>query len=149
MTFSTESKAKGWSLFEVGKELMPGGNGTLSKVPRLSPDEPAVVRRGKGCRLWDVDGNEYIDFRCALGPVTLGYCHPAVDEAIRRQLSYGIVFGQPNELEFQLAGEQAGQGLTEIFRHHGLPVEFKGLAPCRALAFQAETDSENLRLQRS
>jgi len=105
MRLSTESKAKGWSLFEARRELMPGGNGTLNKVPRLSPDEPALIRRGKGCRLWDVDDNEYIDFRCALGPVTLGYCYPEIDEAIRQQLSRGIVFGQPNELEFQLAEE--------------------------------------------
>jgi len=84
---------------------MPGGNGTLNKVPRYAPDEPALMARGKGCRLWDVDGNEYIDFRCALGPVTLGYCYPEIDDAIRRQLSSGIVFGHPNELEFELAEE--------------------------------------------
>ena len=105
MRFDRDSQAKGWPLFEAQRHLMPGGNGTLTKVPRLFPDEPALMARGSGCRLWDVDGNEYIDFRCALGPVTLGYCYPEIDDAIRSQLSRGIVFGQPNELEFQLAEE--------------------------------------------
>lgn len=63
------------------------------------------MARGKGCRLWDVDGNEYIDFKSALGPVTLGYCYPEIDEAIREQLSSGISFGHPTEREFELAEE--------------------------------------------
>lgn len=53
--------------------------------------------------MWDCDGNEYIDFRCALGPVTLGYQTPQVNEAIVEQLRRGISFGQPTRLEFELA----------------------------------------------
>lgn len=77
----------------------------MSKVPKLFPDEPAMIARGSGCRVWDVDENEYIDFRCALGPITLGYCYPEIDAAIREQLGRGLVFGHPNEWEFRLARE--------------------------------------------
>jgi glutamate-1-semialdehyde 2,1-aminomutase len=67
------------------------------------PDEPGVIVRGKGCRVWDADGREYIDYRNALGPITLGYQYPAVDEAIRRQLESGIIFGHPHPLEGEVA----------------------------------------------
>jgi len=59
--------------------------------------------QGKGCRAWDLDGNEYIDFRNGLGPITLGYCYPAVDAAVREQLEKGIVFSYPNPLEVEVA----------------------------------------------
>ena len=83
--------------------VMPHGSSTCSKAPRFAPDEPGVIVRGEGCRVWDADGNEYIDFRNSLGPVTLGYRFPAVDEAIRKQLESGIVFGHPHPLECQVA----------------------------------------------
>lgn len=67
------------------------------------PDEPAVIVRGQGCRVWDADGREYIDFRNGLGPVTLGYQFPAVNEAVERQLKNGVVFGHPHPLEAEVA----------------------------------------------
>jgi glutamate-1-semialdehyde 2,1-aminomutase len=67
------------------------------------PEEPGVIVRGEGCRVWDADGREFIDYRGGLGPVTLGYRFPAVDEAIRRQLESGIVFGQPHPVEGEVA----------------------------------------------
>jgi len=94
---------KGLGAFARTRALVPNGNGTMSKVATLPPDEPSYIVRGKGCRVWDVDGNEYIDFKCCLGPNSLGYCHPSVDEAIRRQLKVGISFGHPNPLETELA----------------------------------------------
>jgi glutamate-1-semialdehyde 2,1-aminomutase len=83
--------------------VMPMGSSTASKVPTLQPDEPEVIVRADGCRVWDDRGREYIDFRNALGPVTLGYRHPVVDQAIRRQLDNGIVFGHPHPLECEIA----------------------------------------------
>ena len=65
--------------------------------------EPCYVVRGQGCRVWDLDGNEYIDFRNALGPISLGYRFPAVDNAVRRQLENGIVFGYSSPLEVAVA----------------------------------------------
>lgn len=91
------------------QKTMPWGSSTCSKMPKLAPDEPGVIVRGKGCRVWDADGREYIDFRNSLGPITLGYCFPAVDSAIREQLDNGIIFGHPNPLECEVA-----EMLTEV-----------------------------------
>lgn len=85
------------------QHVMPFGASTCSKAPKLLPEEPAVIVRGKGCRVWDADGREFIDFRNSLGPITLGYCFPAVDRAIREQLDCGIVFGHPHPLECEVA----------------------------------------------
>lgn len=82
---------------------IPWGTSTCSKAPSFAPEEPGVIVKGKGCRVWDADGNEYIDFRNGLGPITLGYRYPAVDEAIREQLDSGILFGHPHPLECEVA----------------------------------------------
>lgn len=79
--------------------VMPVGSSTNSKAPTLLPEEPEVIVRGRGCRVWDDRGREFIDYRCALGPVTLGYADPTVDAAIRAQLDDGILFGHPHPLE--------------------------------------------------
>ncbi|NUP98232.1 MAG: aminotransferase class III-fold pyridoxal phosphate-dependent enzyme [Armatimonadetes bacterium] len=78
---------------------------THSKAPReaLRGIEPCFIERGQGCRLWDVDGNEYLDLRCSLGPITLGYRHPAVEDAVREQLAKGTVFSYPAWLEVEVA----------------------------------------------
>lgn len=85
------------------KKVIPWGASTISKAPRFRPQEPAVIVRGKGCRVWDDTGREFIDYRLALGPVTLGYCHPAVNDAVRKQLESGIVFGHCHPLEAEVA----------------------------------------------
>ena len=95
------SKCQEW--VERARAVMPWGSSTCSKAPRLLPEEPGVIVRGKGCRVWDADGREYIDFRNSLGPVTLGYCFPATDEAIRRQLESGIIYGHPHPVETEVA----------------------------------------------
>lgn len=82
---------------------MPWGSCTSSKAARFLPDEPAVIARGKGCRVWDEEGREFIDYRNGLGPVTLGYGFPAVDRAISEQLRNGIVFGYPTALECEVS----------------------------------------------
>jgi glutamate-1-semialdehyde 2,1-aminomutase len=84
-------------------QVMPWGSSTCSKMPRFAPDEPGVIVKGKGCRVWDADGREYIDFRNSLGPITLGYQFPPVDNAIREQLENGIIFGHPHPLECEVA----------------------------------------------
>ncbi|WP_158301651.1 aspartate aminotransferase family protein [Paenibacillus mesophilus] len=84
-------------------KAIPCGTSTGSKAPLYAPEEPGVIVRGKGCRVWDADGRDYIDFRNGLGPVTLGYGYPAVDEAIRRQLDNGIIYGHPHTLECEVA----------------------------------------------
>ncbi|MFA5858877.1 MAG: aminotransferase class III-fold pyridoxal phosphate-dependent enzyme [Elusimicrobiota bacterium] len=104
-----KSTEKSWKLYEESVNYLGAGSSTNSKSPRLKPEEPAVIVRGKGCRVWDADGNEYIDYRNGLGPVSLGYAVPEINQAIKDQLENGIVFGHPHVLEGEVA-----KMLTEV-----------------------------------
>ena len=64
---------------------------------------PLYFRNGSGARLEDVDGNQYIDYCLAWGPMILGYCHPAVVEAMRRQAELPADYGAQHELEFEVS----------------------------------------------
>ncbi|AMR31071.1 aminotransferase class III [Mucilaginibacter sp. PAMC 26640] len=64
---------------------------------------PKYLVKGTGSHVWDVDGNEYIDFNAAIGPLSLGYAYPAVDEAIKAQLTNGITFSLMHPLEVELS----------------------------------------------
>jgi|GEM_PF-2609815 len=101
MTMVRRSYTRSLELFARARELIPGGSQTISKRPTLFAygQYPIFASHGQGGRIWDVDGNEYVDFVMALGPITLGYCYPAVDEAIRAQLAKGIVYGLLAEAE--------------------------------------------------
>lgn len=102
--------SKSWEKYKHSTGFLGGkGTSTGSKAPVFEDAEPAQIARGKGCRVWDLDGNEYIDYRNGLGPVTLGYCVPEINEAIIEQLNKGIVFGHPHVVE----GE-AAEMLTEV-----------------------------------
>ena len=96
---------KSWELYDRAVEWIPMATQTHSKMPReaLRGIEPAYLVRGEGCRVWDMDGNEYIDFRNGLGPISLGYRYPAVDEAVKKQLESGIIFSYPHPLEAEVA----------------------------------------------
>ncbi len=87
------------------RRIIPGVTQTASKRPEaFAPGHfPGYIDRGRGSHVWDVDGNEYIDLVMACGPVTLGYCYPAVDEAIAEQLRRGIIFTRPTALEVEVA----------------------------------------------
>lgn len=92
-----------WKHYKESEHRIATGTSTMSKRPRFEPEEPCYIAHGAGCRVWDIDGREFIDFRNALGPITLGYCFPAVDAAIRAQLNQGIIFGHPTLLEAEVA----------------------------------------------
>ena len=85
--------------------LIPGGSQTLSKGPTqfVQGIAPSFLVKGDGCRVWDVDGNEYMDCAMALGPVILGYQDPDVDAAVRRQLEDGVSFSLPHPLEVEVS----------------------------------------------
>lgn len=85
--------------------LIPAGTQTLAKGPTQFTEgvAPKYLERGKGARVWDVDGNEYLDFNMGIGPLILGYCHAEVDAAIRKQLEDGITFSLMHPLELALA----------------------------------------------
>ncbi len=86
-------------------KVIPGGTQTLSKgaTQFVQGVAPGFLLRGEGSHVWDVDGNEYIDFPMALGPVILGHAYPAVDEAVRRQMMQGVSFSLPHPLEIEVA----------------------------------------------
>jgi glutamate-1-semialdehyde 2,1-aminomutase len=98
---STDIVASTWT--QRLQDVMPFGSSTSSKAPALEPEEPSVIVRGKGCRVWDDQGREFIDFRNGLGPVTLGYAVPSINEAIKKQLDSGCVYGHPHPLECEVA----------------------------------------------
>jgi glutamate-1-semialdehyde aminotransferase len=81
------------------------GTQTMSKSPTqfVQGVSPIYLQRGRGSHVWDVDGNEYIDYPMALGPVILGYAEPVVDEAIAKQLRDGITFTLMHPLEVEVA----------------------------------------------
>lgn len=85
--------------------MIPLGTQTLSKSPTqfVQGASPIYLRRGRGSHVWDVDGNEFVDYPMALGPVLLGYAEPAVDDAIRAQLEDGITFTLMHPLEVEVA----------------------------------------------
>jgi glutamate-1-semialdehyde aminotransferase len=64
---------------------------------------PVYLDRGKGSHVWDVDGNEYIDYTMGVGPLSLGYCYDVVDNAIKAQLEKGITFSLMSPLEYEAA----------------------------------------------
>jgi glutamate-1-semialdehyde 2,1-aminomutase len=101
----SRSYARSQQKLQGAERLIPLGSQTFSKSKiQLPPGAaPLVVTHGEGGRVFDVDGNEYVDLINALMPNVLGYRDPDVDLAIRRQLTRGISFSLPTELETQLA----------------------------------------------
>lgn len=97
--------ARSNELWERAQGLIPAGTQTLAKGPTQFSDgvAPKYLRSGKGARVWDVDGNEFLDYCMGIGPIVLGYCHPTVDAAIRSQLEDGITFSLMHPLEVELA----------------------------------------------
>ncbi len=86
-------------------ELIPGGTQLISRRPTRYAlgVSPVVATRGKGSRIWDVDGHEYIDWVSAIGSVILGYADPVVDQAVKQQIDRGTNFSITHELELELA----------------------------------------------
>ena len=77
--------------------------GVTSNFRYWGDDETIYIDHASGCRLWDIDGNEYIDYRLAYGPYILGYADPRVDEAAKQGMEIGGVFALSTELEYELA----------------------------------------------
>jgi glutamate-1-semialdehyde 2,1-aminomutase len=97
----TESEA--W--YARAMDLIPAATQTLAKGPGqyVRGIAPKYLRRGKGSHVWDVDGNEFIDYQMGIGPLSLGYCYDAVDRAIQEQLRDGITFSMMHPLEVEVA----------------------------------------------
>jgi glutamate-1-semialdehyde 2,1-aminomutase len=90
-------------------ELIPGGAHTYAKGDDQYPvDAPGFVARGQGCHVWDVDGNEFIEYGMGLRAVTLGHGYPPVVEAASRALAGGVNFTRPAPIEVECAEELLG-----------------------------------------
>lgn len=105
MNDKTSRYAHSEQLLERALRTIPLGSQTFSKSKTQYPlgVSPFFIQRGRGSRVWDVDGNEYVDFINSLAAITLGYCDPDVDAAVRRQLEDGIIFSLPHPLEMEVA----------------------------------------------
>ena len=91
------------SLFERAKQIIPGGVNSPVRAFRGVGGVPRFIQRGEGVRLYDEDGNSYIDYVGSWGPLLLGHRPPAVVEALRQVLEVGTSFGAPTEREIDLA----------------------------------------------
>ena len=92
-------------LLERALRTIPLGSQTFSKSKMQYPlgVSPLFIERGVGSRVWDVDGNEYVDFINSLAAITLGYQDPDVDAAVAEQLRSGVVFSLPHPIEMEVA----------------------------------------------
>lgn len=93
------------NLLERALRTIPLGSQTFSKSKTQYPlgVSPFFIQRGKGSHVWDVDGNEYVDFINGLAAITLGYCDSDVDSAVQTQLESGVIFSLPHPIEMQVA----------------------------------------------
>jgi len=97
--------SRSYELKAQAERLIPSCSQTFSKGPSqfVQGVAPVFLARGSGSRVWDVDGNEYIDYPMGLGPVILGHNYPTVSEAVTRQLQNGSAFSLPHPLEVEVA----------------------------------------------
>src|SRR3954467_13435684 len=93
------SHAKSAQLFAEALKYIPGGVNSPVRAFRAVGGQPFFVNRGEGARVWDVDGNEFIDYVGAWGPAILGHAHPQVIAAVKTAAEYGTSFAIPNPLE--------------------------------------------------
>lgn len=99
-------------LQKLGHELIPGGCHTYAKGDDQFPElSPGFIRRGLGCHVWDVDGNEFIEYGMGLRAVSLGHAFPTVVEAVREEIYLGSNFTRPSPIEVECA--QAFLGVIE------------------------------------
>ncbi|MDE3215986.1 MAG: glutamate-1-semialdehyde 2,1-aminomutase, partial [Gemmatimonadota bacterium] len=97
---STPSRSA--DIMRRSREIFPGGVNSPVRAFGGVGGTPVVAERGEGCRLYDVDGREYIDFVLSWGPLVLGHAPPAVLEALDDAMQRGTSFGMPTELELRL-----------------------------------------------
>ena len=90
-------------LYSVARSLMPGGVNSPARSWSGVGGDPLFIERASGSRVWDVDGNSYLDYVCSWGPMILGHAHPAVIDAVKAAAAKGTSFGAPTELENRLA----------------------------------------------
>jgi len=103
MSGEVRAQARSRAAFERAKQVMPGGVNSPVRAFRSVNQTPFYVDRAKGSHIYDIDGNEYIDYIGSWGPLILGHAHPEVLAAIRETAEKGTSFGAPTELETEMA----------------------------------------------
>jgi len=101
---------KSSKLFTEAKKYMPGGVNSPVRAFKSVNMEPLFIARARGSKIYDVDGNEYIDYVASWGPLILGHAHPEVVEAVTHAAESGTSFGASTETEIELA-----RLITEIY----------------------------------
>ena len=94
---------KSQALFAQALQCIPGGVNSPVRAFRGVGGQPFFVERAAGSRVWDVDGNEYIDYVGTWGPAILGHAHPKIIRAVQERAALGTSFGIPNPLEVTMA----------------------------------------------
>src|ERR1017187_7299966 len=95
--------SKSEELFRRAQKVIPGGVNSPVRAFRSVGGNPVFIAQGQGSHLFDVDGNEYIDYVGSWGPLLLGHRHPTIIEALDDALNIGTSFGAPTEREVELA----------------------------------------------
>lgn len=94
---------KSQKLYKKALTLMPGGVNSPVRAFKAVGGNPLFIAKAKGSKIYDVDGNEYIDYVLSWGPLILGHAHPAVVKALKKAVERGTSYGAPTELEIELA----------------------------------------------
>ncbi|HUC91281.1 MAG TPA: glutamate-1-semialdehyde 2,1-aminomutase [Paenibacillus sp.] len=103
------SDARSRESFERAKRVIPGGVNSPVRAFKSVGLTPVYVERGEGARIYDIDGNSYIDYVGSWGPLIMGHAHPEVVEALKKTAEKGTSFGAPTEMETLMAELVAGR----------------------------------------
>lgn len=90
-------------LYNEAVKYIPGGVNSPVRAFKSVGGHPLFIERASGSKIYDVDGNEYIDYVGSWGPMIVGHCHPRIKEALKMVMEKGTSFGAPTELEIELA----------------------------------------------
>jgi glutamate-1-semialdehyde 2,1-aminomutase len=101
--FAPVNRTQSEKLFAEALKYIPGGVNSPVRAFRAVGGQPFFVNKAKGARVWDVDGNELIDYVCTWGPAILGHAHPKIISAIKSAADHGTSFGIPNPFEVTMA----------------------------------------------
>ena len=97
------NRERSTQLYEAARGVIPGGVNSPARSWGAVGGSPLFLTRGEGSRVWDADGNEYIDYVCSWGPLILGHANPQVVAAIKDAATDGTSFGTPTERENEIA----------------------------------------------
>ncbi len=92
-------------MYQRALEMIPGGVDSPVRAFKAIGISPTFIDRAKGSKIWDVDGNEYVDYVGSWGPMILGHAHPRVVAALKKAVPKGTSYGAPTFLEVELAGK--------------------------------------------